>query len=42
MLLRVKEVVYLEKFEDQHKAFEREKQIKSYKGGNGFKKLLSL
>jgi putative endonuclease len=35
-------VVHLEGFENQSEAFNREKKIKSYKGGNGFKKLLNL
>jgi putative endonuclease len=34
-------VVYLEPFNLQEEAYKREKQIKSYKGGNGFKKLLN-
>ena len=34
-------VIYSEEFEDQTKAYLREKQIKSYKGGNAFKKLLT-
>ena len=33
-------IVHLEQFEEASKAFAREKQIKSYKGGNGLKKLL--
>src|SRR3989338_4222911 len=33
-------IVHLEQFEESSKAFVREKQIKSYKGGNGLKKLL--
>jgi putative endonuclease len=36
------EVVYLEKFNIKSDAFKREKQIKSYKSGNAFKKLLGL
>ncbi|MFZ3020343.1 MAG: GIY-YIG nuclease family protein [Minisyncoccia bacterium] len=35
-------LVYEELFEDQKQAFDREKKIKSYKGGNAFKKLLDL
>ncbi|MDP3875164.1 MAG: GIY-YIG nuclease family protein [bacterium] len=34
-------IVYLESFEEQQEAFEREKKIKSYKGGNGLKKLIN-
>jgi len=34
-------VVYCEEFNDQQKAYSREKKIKSYKGGNAFKKLLN-
>jgi putative endonuclease len=33
-------IVRLEPFENSQAAFLREKQIKSYKGGNAFKKLL--
>ena len=36
------EVVYLEKFNIKSDALKREKQIKSYKSGNAFKKLLGL
>ena len=36
------EVVYLEKFNIKSDALKREKQIKSYKSGNAFKKLLDL
>ncbi|MDO8590271.1 MAG: GIY-YIG nuclease family protein [bacterium] len=35
------EIVHLELFEGQQEAFEREKKIKSYKGGNGLKKLIN-
>ncbi len=35
-------VVRVESFENQNGAYLREKQIKSYKGGNAFKKLLNL
>lgn len=35
-------VVHCEKFNNQQKAYTREKEIKSYKGGNAFKKLLNL
>lgn len=35
-------VVREEVFENQQSAYAREKQIKSYKGGNAFKKLLNL
>jgi putative endonuclease len=34
-------VVYFEKFNNQQEAYLREKKIKSYKGGNAFKKLLN-
>jgi len=34
-------VVHFEKFNNQSEAYAREKEIKSYKGGNAFKKLLS-
>ena len=33
-------VVYLEEFKDRKEALARERKIKSYKGGNEFKKLL--
>jgi len=33
-------LVHREEYKDQMSAFEREKKIKSYKGGNGLKKLL--
>ncbi len=33
-------VVRFEKFSNQQEAYTREKEIKSYKGGNAFKKLL--
>ena len=36
------EVVYTERFDTKSDAIKREKQIKSYKSGNAFKKLLSL
>ncbi len=32
--------VYMEEFETQEDAFSRERKIKSYKGGNAFKKLV--
>ncbi len=35
------EKIYTEKFQDQHAAFLREKELKSYKGGGALKKLLS-
>ena len=35
-------IIYYEEVKDQKEAYQREKQIKSYKGGNAFKKLLSL
>ncbi|CAN5147599.1 hypothetical protein BH11PAT3_BH11PAT3_2550 [soil metagenome] len=34
------ETVHIEEYDSQLIAFEREKKIKSYKGGNAFKKLL--
>lgn len=34
-------LVYYEKFNDNKVALKREKQIKSYKGGNAFKKLIN-
>ena len=33
-------VIYLETYQDKKTAWLRERQIKSYKGGEGFKKLL--
>jgi putative endonuclease len=36
------ELVYKEKLENKRKALVREKQIKSYKGGEAFKKLIRL
>ncbi len=36
------ETVYTEDFEDKKSAWFREKQIKSYKGGEAFKKLLGI
>ena len=33
-------IVYYEEIKDQKEAYGRERQIKSYKGGNAFKKLL--
>ena len=33
-------VIYIEKFDNQSEAYAREKKIKSYKGGNAFKKLI--
>ncbi len=36
------ELVHFEKFNNQQEAYYREKVIKSYKGGNAFKKLLNL
>lgn len=35
-------VIYTEKFISMTEARKREKQIKSYKGGNAFKKLVSV
>ena len=35
------EVVYIEEYNDLLEARRRERQIKSYKGGNGFKKFLA-
>ena len=34
-------IIYIEEFESKMKALQRERQIKSYKGGEAFKKLLS-
>ena len=34
------ELVYFEKYDNQEESYEREKQIKSYKGSNAFKRLL--
>lgn len=36
------EIVYTENFEDKRLAWLRERQIKSYKGGEAFKKLLNI
>ena len=36
------EIVYLERFDIKSDALKREKQIKSYRSGNAFKKLLGL
>jgi len=36
------EIVYYEEFSTRAMACRREKQIKSYKGGNAFKKLINL
>ena len=35
------ELIHLESFKDQQEAYSREKKIKSYKGGNGLRKLLN-
>jgi putative endonuclease len=35
-------LVHTESFENKSEALKREKQIKSYKGGNAFKKLIGL
>jgi putative endonuclease len=35
-------LIYTEEFETKHEALMREKQIKGYKGGNSFKKLIAL
>lgn len=35
-------VIHLEAFENSSDAFAREKRLKSYKGGNGLRKLLNL
>lgn len=35
-------IVYNEEIEKQEEAYKRERQIKSYKSGNAFKKLLGL
>ena len=34
------ELIYNEKYDDKKNALQREKQIKSYKGGEAFKKLI--
>ena len=34
-------IIYTENFGNKHDAFKREKQIKSYKGGEAFKKLIN-
>ncbi len=34
------ELIYTERFDSREEACEREKKIKSYKGGNAFKQLL--
>lgn len=34
-------IVYFEKYYNAKDAYKREKQIKSYKGGNEFKKLIN-
>jgi len=39
---RLFKLVYYEEFENKRKALKRERQIKSYKGGEAFKKLLRL
>ena len=36
------EIIYLEKYTNQQEAYKREKQIKSYKGGNAFKNLICV
>ena len=33
-------IIYVEEFENKREAYGREMQIKSYKGGNAFKKLI--
>ncbi|MEX2029194.1 MAG: GIY-YIG nuclease family protein [Candidatus Paceibacterota bacterium] len=35
-------IVHFEKFNNQQEAYMREQKIKSFKGGNAFKKLLNL
>ena len=35
-------IVYVEQMENREAALKREKQIKSYKGGEGFKRLVKL
>ena len=35
------ELVYYEKYNNKKRALQREKQIKSYKGGEAFKKLIT-
>ena len=34
-------LIYSEIYQSKHEALRREKQIKSYKGGEGFKKIIS-
>ena len=34
------EIIYSERYDNQAEAYSREKQIKSYKGGSAFKKLI--
>jgi len=35
------EIVYYERYDNQTEAYKREKQIKSYKGGGSFRKLIN-
>ncbi len=35
------EIIYTEEYETKSQAMRREKEIKSYKGGNAFRKLIS-
>lgn len=35
------EIVYTEEYEKKEEAYKREKEIKSYKGGEGFKRLIN-
>ena len=35
-------IIYVEDYSNQQVAYKREKQIKSYKGGEAFKKLISV
>ena len=36
------EIIYFERYDDQKRAYDRERQIKRYKGGEAFKKLIQL
>jgi len=35
------QLIYSEEYENKHEAYKRERQIKSYKGGNAFKVLIN-
>lgn len=36
------EIIYFERYNDQKTAYDREKQIKDYRGGEAFKKLIQF